>query len=396
MRVLILHSRYLSGESSGENQVVDSEAALLAGAGHDVQVWAPESQADGPMSRVRAGFAAVHSRAAVRHVRQLVRRHGSEVVHCHNLFPVLSPSVLRAAADEGAAVVMTLHNYRLICLPATFLRDGSTCELCLGRLPWRGVVHACYRGSRPGSAALAASIAGHRVAGTFARVHRFLAVSRFVRDKYLQAGVSGDRLVVKPNFVPDPRLRRSRRDYHLYLGRLSPEKGVATVLAAHRPGHGRLLIAGDGPAREELRAQASRDVEFVGPVRTRDVPALLARARSLLLPSRSYEGAPRVVLEAYASGVPVIASRIGGLREVVDHGGSGLLVDAEDPNAWAAALARLADDDVNERMGAAARGLWEERYGPREGLRALEAAYEAALAAADNVSNSTPPAIPMS
>jgi glycosyltransferase involved in cell wall biosynthesis len=382
VRLLVLHSRYRSGASSGENQVVETEAEALAGAGHDVRVWSPEPRVNGALSSALAGGRAVHSPAAVRHVRALVRRHRSEVVHCHNLFPLLSPSVLRAAADEGAAVVVTLHNYRLLCLPATFLREGATCELCLGRLPWRGVVHACYRGSRPASGALAVSIAAHRAARTFERVHRFLAVSAFVREKYLAAGFSPERLMVKPNFVPEPVVGRSGRDYHLYLGRLSPEKGVETLLAAHRPEHGRLLVVGDGPARDDLRARASSLVELRSAVPTEQVPSLLARARSVLLPSRSYEGAPRIVLEAYASGVPVVASRIGGLAEIVLDGVSGLQVDGRDPAAWADALARLGDDVENDRLGAGARRLWEERYGPREGVRALEEAYAAALAEA--------------
>lgn len=383
MRILILHSRYLSGDASGENQVVDSEAALLAEAGHDVGVWTPEPHPNGAVGMLRTGAHAVHSRSTARHVRTLVRRQRAEVVHCHNLFPVLSPSVLTAAASAGAAVVMTLHNYRLLCLPATFLRDGRPCELCLGRVPWRGVVHACYRGSRMGSAVLAASLAVHRAAGTFGSVRRFLAVSGFVRDRYLSAGFPAERLLVKPNFVPDPGVHRSRCDYHLYLGRLSPEKGVATLLTAHRPEHGRLVIVGDGPERHALQSRAGPNVELVGPVEGDAVPALFAGARSLLLPSRSYEGAPRVVLEAYAAGVPVVASRIGGLAELVEDGVSGLLVPPHDERAWAAALTRLNDDEESHRMGAAARTLWKTRYGPDDALVALERSYGEALGAED-------------
>ncbi len=159
MRVLVLHSRYPTGTSSGENRVVDDEVELLRAAGHEVRLWSPSPEDGGGTSRLRLGARAVWSRPAVREVERLAAELRPDVVHVHNLYPLLSPAVLRTAA---APVVMTLHNYRLLCLPATFLRDGRTCEDCLGALPWRGVVHRCYRGSAAGSASLAASLGMHR------------------------------------------------------------------------------------------------------------------------------------------------------------------------------------------------------------------------------------------
>ena len=188
MNVLILHSRYLSGQTSGENRVVEDEAELLRDAGHDVHVWAPSPTEFSPLGLARIGGRAVWSRAAVKEVRRLVRTRRVDVVHCHNLFPMLSPAVLSAAANEGSAVLMTLHNYRFMCLPSTFLRDGVVCEDCLGRLPWPGVLHRCYRDSSFASGALASSLTLHRGLGTFNQVHAYLAVSGFLRDKYIRAG----------------------------------------------------------------------------------------------------------------------------------------------------------------------------------------------------------------
>ena len=233
MRVLILHSRYLSGTTSGENRVVEDEARLLRDAGHDVLVWAPSPSELGVAGRVRAGASALWSARAVEKVRRLIGRHQPQVVHCHNLFPMLSPAVIRAAAAE-APVVATLHNFRLLCLPATFVRDGEPCEDCLGHLPWRGVRYRCYRGSRLGSGALAGSLGLHRALGTFDDVRRFLAVSDFVRAKHVEAGFPPEQIKVKPNFSwPLPR-REGPGEYFLYLGRLSPEKGVPTLLEAWR------------------------------------------------------------------------------------------------------------------------------------------------------------------
>jgi glycosyltransferase involved in cell wall biosynthesis/predicted ATP-grasp superfamily ATP-dependent carboligase len=384
MRVLVLHSLYGSGDSSGENRVVESERVLLAEAGHAVRAWLPHAPGVDRPALVRAGLGAVHSRSAARTVRLLVRQHGSEVVHCHNLFPCLSPSVLAAAADEGAAVVMTLHNYRLLCLPATFLRGGHVCEDCLGHVPWRGVVHRCYRHSLLGSGALAGSLTAHRAADTFTHVHRFLAVSAFVRDKYVQAGFPAERILVKPNFVASTAVRDGAGDYFLFVGRLSPEKGVATLLEAHAPEHGRLLVVGDGPERERLEGRAGANVEFLGPVPSEAVAPLIARARALLMPSLSYEGAPRTLLEAYAAGVPVVASRIGALATLVEDGVTGILASPRDPKAWAAAMTRLLDDDESEQLGHRAHRLWRSQYEPERALVQLEESYRLALAAAGN------------
>jgi glycosyltransferase involved in cell wall biosynthesis len=390
MRILVLHSRYGSGDASGENRVVDRECELLRSAGHDVRAWTPGAGDLHGRKLVRAAADAVYSHTAARRVRELVLEHRSEIVHCHNLFPGLSPAVVPAAADAGATVVMTLHNYRLLCLPATFVRDERPCEDCLGRFPWRGVVHRCYRDSAAASATLGASLTLHRVMRTLTQVQLFLAPSEFVRDKHLQAGLAPERIRTKANFVPAQNARKRRGDYFLYLGRLSPEKGISTLVAAHRPAFGRLLIAGDGPERARLEAHASRDVELVGTVRAERVPDLLAGARALLLPTRAYEGAPLAVLEAYAAGVPVIASRVGAVRELVEEGNSGVLVPPDDPRAWTEAMERLCDDAESLRLGEGARRLWEEHYTPEHGLGNLEAAYRAALARVTHSSEPKP------
>jgi glycosyltransferase involved in cell wall biosynthesis len=383
VRVLVLHSRYLSGPVSGENRVVEDEARLLREAGHDVRVWSPSPEVSGALDRLRAAGSAVWSASAASTVRREVARHSVDVVHAHNVFPTLSPSVLRAAARSGAATLMTLHNFRLMCLPANFLRDGGVCEDCLGHVPWRGVVHRCYRGSAAGSSVLATSLGLHRAARTFDAVTRYLAVSRFVRDKHVEAGFPADRVVVKPNFAwPAPR-RSGPGDYFLFLGRLTAEKGVDVLLRAwaRRGSTGRLVIVGEGPDERALRRSAPNGVEFRGSVPPEAVPELLAGARALLLPSRWYEAAPRTITEAYAAGVPVLAARIGALPEAVSDGVTGYLAPPDDPEAWAGLAERLMDDRESERLGEGAWAAWSEWFTPEVGLRALEAAYRDAVAA---------------
>jgi glycosyltransferase involved in cell wall biosynthesis len=379
VRILVLHSRYLSGPASGENRVAEDEVALLRAAGHDVETWTPEPTVAGTADLIRTGASTLWSPAAVREVRRRIRRAQTQIVHVHNVFPTLSPAVIKAAAAEGAAVLMTLHNYRLMCLPATFLRDGSVCQDCLGHVPWRGIQRRCYRASATGSATLAASLTAHRALGTFRHVTRFLAVSGFVRDKYIEAGYPPGQIVVKPNFSGENEPRQGPGDHFLYLGRLAEEKGVDTVLEAWRTAPGTLLVVGDGPAGPALRASAPPNVRFTGQVPAADVPALVRGARALLVPSRWFEAAPRGITEAYASGVPVLATRIGALQEAVDDGVTGRLVEPEDPAAWAQAAAALMDDATSERLGAAALELWRERFSPAKGLEGLERAYADAL-----------------
>jgi glycosyltransferase involved in cell wall biosynthesis len=379
LRILILHSRYLSGAVSGENRVVDDEARLLIEGGHKVDVWDPALANTHGLRLIGTAARAIWSTDATARVRSLIRRSKAEIVHCHNLFPVLSPAVLRAASGEGAAVVMTLHNYRLLCLPATFIRDGRVCEDCLGRTPWPGVVHACYRDSTLGSAALATSLSLHNAFNTFDRVTKYLAVSEFVRRKYVEAGWPDDRIEVKSNFAWENPKREGPGRYFLYLGRLSPEKGIATLLSAWSPSSMPLLVVGDGPAAQGLREDAPSNVEFRSTVSPAEVPALIREARALMLPSVCYEAQPRVILEAYAAGVPVLASDLGALPEAVPPD-SGLLVAPGDAGAWSYAVERLLDDRESERLGQGAWRRWRDTYSPERGLQNLEDAYRRAVA----------------
>ena len=373
-----MHSRYLSGWASGENAVVRDEERLLTEAGHHVVTWTPSPGAG--QSPVRLASSAIWSRSAVVHVRRLIDDHRPDILHCHNLFPMLSPAVLRAAEDAGVKVVVTLHNYRWSCLPATFYRDGEVCELCLGRLPWRGVVFRCYRDTVRASAVLATSLSFHRAIGSFDRVSLFLPVSRFLRDKHVQAGIRADRMVVKSNFSwPKPR-REGPGAYFLFAGRLTPEKDVATLVEAWRSIREPLVVVGDGPQRETLQQRAPHNVEFRGIVSAEQVTGLLQRARALLFPSRWYEGAPRSIIEAYAAGGPAIATAIGGLGESIEPGVSGLVVPPGRPDAWVEAVEKLMDPSTASDLAIGAYDLWSTRYSPEMGLQALQSAYQVALA----------------
>ncbi|PWU24586.1 MAG: transferase [Candidatus Rokuibacteriota bacterium] len=375
MKILILHSRYRSGPVSGENRVVDDEVRLLRDAGHEVEAWQPGTE-DGT-SATRLAEDAIWSRSATHGVRRLVAMTEADIVHVHSLYPRLSPAVLRTV-PRAIPVVMTLHNFRLMCLPATYLRGGAICEDCASRLPWRGVMHACYRDSRSASGALALSLAIHRLLGTFSRVDQFLAVSQFVREKHVEAGLPDSRVAVKPNFAWPTARRSGAGGPLLYVGRIAPEKGLDTIIRA-LPASLELVVAGDGPDRARLESQASSNVRFLGQVDTADVESLLRSARALVVPSRWYEGQPRAIVEAFAAGVPVLASRIGGLPELIEDGVDGYLVEPSEVPAWRAALYRFADDAEAQRLGDGAYRKWKASFTPPTALSGLEAAYTEAV-----------------
>jgi glycosyltransferase involved in cell wall biosynthesis len=341
-------------------------------------MFAPELGRPSGFGLVSAGIGTIWSRRSAQHVTTLIDRSNPNLVHCHNLFPALSPAVIRATRN-AVPVVMTLHNYRLQCLPATFFRDNTICEDCLGRTPWPGVLHRCYQNSFAASAALASSLILHDSIGTFQRVRLYLAISEFVRNKHIQGGLSPDQVIVKPHFTWPAERRDGPGQYFLFLGRLSSEKGVDALLRAWTKIRAKLLVAGDGPEAAHLRAMAPNNVEFRGTVSPDEVLALLRHARALVVPSTWHEGAGRVVLEAYATGVPVLASRVGALPETVRDEVTGLLLSPTDIEAWAQAALRLLEDSESNRMGDAAWDLWNERYGPERGLQNIQNAYRRVL-----------------
>ena len=380
MRILVVHSRYQSGDASGENRVVSDEVRLLREAGHEVSAWTPEPLSHTIADRGLLGIHAIWSRAARVRIARELRRLQPQVIHAHNLFPMLSPTVLRG--HPGVATVVSLHNYRLLCIRADFLRDGQPCEDCLGATPWRGVAHRCFRGSAIASGSLGASLSLHRALGSFGCVDRFLAVGQFVREKHLAAGFDPERLLVKRNFTWEAPLRTGPGRHYLYAGRLSPEKGVSTLIAGWSDSLGKLVIAGDGTERATLEARAPGSVEFTGHVSPSRVQELLTDARALILPSVCYEAAPRSVIEAFAAGVPVIASDTPPVSELFGSADCGILVAAGDPHALREAMRSLANDDRSRELGGRARERWARRHSPGLATLALESAYAEAIESA--------------
>jgi len=385
MRVLIVHNRYrLPG---GEDRSVSEEVELLTVHGHQVALLAADNTGLGAAGAVLAGLMSVWNPAAYRRARQLIRRFRPEVASVHNVIPQLSPSVYYAARAERVPIVQTLHNFRLLCPAATMMRNGTVCESCFGRtLAWPGIVHACYRGSRLATASVASTSAVHTVLGTWQRrIDLYIALTEFARHRFVQHGLPADRIAVKPTcLLKDPGPGGGGESI-LFVGRLSPEKGVGVLLEAwkrlaRRPP---LIIVGDGPLRLELKrdCRALDGVQLLGWRSATEIFLLMQSSRLLVVPSLWYEGLPRTVIEAFATGLPVFASSLGSLAEVVDDGRTGRLFrpgDAEDLAAkidWA-----LSHPGELGRMRNEARAEYEAKYTAKRNYELLMEIYRRAIA----------------
>ncbi|PCJ61030.1 MAG: glycosyl transferase family 1 [Rhodospirillaceae bacterium] len=366
MRVLLVHNFYR--HAGGEDAVFGHEGELLATHGHDVREFTIANDAiAGPLGAFRTALAVPYSVRARGHMARALAEHAPDLVHVHNFFPLLTPSIFDACRAARVASVMTLHNYRLICPAATLYRGGRICEECVTGSPYRAVLHGCYRGSRSGSLAVARMVARHRRRGTWAtRPDRFIALTEFARRKFIEGGLPGAHIRVKANFLPDNRAAGEHvaaRCGGLFVGRLSPEKGIGTLLDAWQGLDVPLRVIGEGPLLEEARRRKGPAVTVSGAVAKEDVAAAMARAAFLVLPSQWYEGFPMVLVEAFRAGLPVIASKLGAMAEIVEDGKTGLHFEPGDASDLAAKVRfAVANPDAMRAMGVNARKIYAENY----------------------------------
>jgi glycosyltransferase involved in cell wall biosynthesis len=391
VRILIAHARYI--DPGGEEAVIDTQERVLVALGHEVVRYEQHNAGidAGIVTKLRGAGASVWSRRAQRAIADVIGTEHPDVLHVHNIFQAMSPSIYGAARRAGVPVVQHLHNARYVCVNAFLERDGHSCTDCVRKtLTWPGVVHRCYRDSLPQSVAATAVQLTHRARRTYHRdVDRFLAVSEALASTLRDARVvPASRLTVCHNGLdPDPGEREpgDDRGYALYVGRLSPEKGVDVLIeAAAAVPELPLRIAGDGPQRGALEAVVAgrqlRHVTFLGRVDTQQLAVERRGARVTVVPSVGADPLPTAIIEAAATGLPTIGARTGGIPELVVDGVTGTLVPAGNPSALAAALrAAHAQPSVLASMGRAARADFEQRFsGAAFGAR-LVSAYESVL-----------------
>jgi len=385
LRALLVHNHYQ--QPGGEDHVFATEADLLESVGHQVERLTTHNDRIHGMSGLSLMRATLWSSSAFKEVRERVERFRPDVVHVHNSFPLLSPAVHHAAKRAGTAVVQTLHNYRLYCAAATFHRNDAICNRCGPKqIPWPSVVHACYRDSRLASAGVASMLVLHRALRTWSRhVDAYIALSHASKNKFVELGLPSDKLHVKYNVIhPDPGYEESKQDYGIFVGRLTRDKGVQTLLEALRQLSGRVPFhfVGAGPLENEVRRASERipGVSYLGQRSQPEVLRLLGGARFLVIPSEWLEPFGRVVIEAFARGTPVLASNIGALRELVTHGRTGWHFEAGDASDLVRQIREIADrPETALEMVKHAREEYEAKHGIAANVARLEEIYARAI-----------------
>lgn len=356
-RILIVHNQYQ--RRGGEDDAADREARFLEAAGHVVhRLVRHNDEIAGVRARVATALQTAHSPDGVAMVRDAIQKFRPDVMHVHNWFPLFSPSIHGAARTMGVATVQTLHNYRTLCANGLLMRDGHPCESCIDGSAYFGALHRCYRGSTIGSVVAAHMVASHRRSGTWRRdVDLFLAFSEFARRTFIRGGLPSSRIMVRPNAIDDPGPPNdgARRGV-LFVGRFVREKGLNVLLRAVQSLSVEITAIGDGPLYRDIAASAPPNLRLAGRLPLAECRRSLSKTVALVVPSLWYEGFPLMIGEAFAAGVPVIVSRIGGLAEIVRDGETGLHVTPGDPAELANAIERIISDPrAARRMGMAAR-----------------------------------------
>jgi glycosyltransferase involved in cell wall biosynthesis len=385
MKILLVHNRYRTSAPSGEDAAVRNEQRMLERGGFATVLFDKCNDDLEPTSigaKLSIAADTIWSQRSRRELRALLHDERPDLVHVHNTFAIVSPSIYGVCKEAALPVVQTLHNFRFFCPGGLFLREGKPCEDCVDKGLLQSIRHRCYRGSFAATGTLAATLAFHRAAGTYARgIDRYIVLTDFSRNKLLRAGIPAAKLTVKPNFVPDPPpVRGGGGDYVAFVGRLSYGKGAETLLSAWREFPGlKLKIVGDGELRSTLESRAKQEaqnVEFLGFQDRSVVLDVIGNARFVIVPSECYETFGLVIAEAFACGTPVVASRIGSLDELVLEGVTGHKFTSGDP----ADLARvtrimLTDEAVLRGMRVAARAYFEAHLTEARNLELLTGIY---------------------
>lgn len=384
MRILIGHNHYQW--AGGEDAVFETESRLLKDFGHEVYALEANNNfiSSPTLGLVFQAKNLFWSKISYLRLRDAIRFFKPDIAHFHNIYFSLTPSVYDACQDEGVPVVQSLHNFRMLCANGLFFRDGNICEDCLKKSPLEGIIRRCYKNSVVASGGVTALTSYHRWRKTWmTKVDRYITATEFTRNKYIQAGLAADKIAVKPNVFFHPKnFTKTDENFVLYVGRLSNEKGIEGLLQAwERLPNIPLKIIGDGPLREKIKFFTSRKeyshIEFLSACGETAYQPFMQKAKFLVIPSQCYENFPRVAVEAFAFGLPILANRLGSLIEIVEEGVTGFLCDPFDATDLAAKACQMWNMDLSQ-MSAQAREAFEKHYSPEINVRQLVSIYEQA------------------
>jgi glycosyltransferase involved in cell wall biosynthesis len=381
MRVLMVHNYYQI--RGGEDESTEQDFRLLKNHGHDVYLYSRNNQEIANYEwpkRLLLFIEPSWSIHSYKEISKLIDNFHPDVVHVQNFFPLISPSVFYACSRKNIPVLYNLRNYRLLCPTGQFFRDNKVCEDCKIHSLWHGIWHGCYQASRLKTTSIVLMLKIHRAIRTWERkIDYFIALSEFSRQKFINSGIKGSRILLRPNFLErDPGLSDESRSFALFVGRLSPEKGLGCLIKAWKDiNHIPLIIIGDGPLRPWLESYIKDNnldnIKIIGFQNVDNVYDYMKRALFVVVPSLLYETFGRTVIEAYANGTPVIASNIGAIRELVVDGETGLLFS---PGSSEDLIAKvnysMSNTDFLRSWGYQSRKIFEEKYSAKIGYKNLE------------------------
>jgi glycosyltransferase involved in cell wall biosynthesis len=418
MKVLLVHNFYQSQSPSGEDIVFKNEVELLRKNGIDVVTYErfnDEIKEYGFFNKCILPFRNIWSIKTYKDLQMLIRQVKPDIVHFHNIWYVISPSAFYACKDEGIPVVQTLHNYRIACATGLLFRNGKLCEECIKnnngkifnkisryRIITNVLKYRCYKNSRLLSLPIAITIYFHWIKKTWINyVNSYIALNKFCKKKFIEAGLPSNRIFIKPNFLQNPpEPNYTHKYYAVYIGRIAQEKGIRILVDSIKYYNNEnsfagkfkainIKIVGEGPLKNEIetniRLQGIKGVELLGRKNFSECLDILKYAKFIIIPSICYEGFPMVLREAFACGKPVIASRLGALAELVEDGKTGILFETGNAKDLAEKIKWMFENDnVCVEMGKNARKIFEEKYTAEKNFKILMDIYENTLKNATN------------
>ncbi|MCK7598404.1 glycosyltransferase family 4 protein [Microbulbifer sp. CAU 1566] len=387
VKILLIHNAYKI--FGGEDSVLAEEEKLITNGGYRVAKWEVSNhEVSSIWDKVKAFLFTPFSFYYFFKCLKVLKNEMPDVVHVHNYFPLLSPSIFYACKVFGVPVVHTLHNYRAVCPSALLMHAGKINENSINHGVWWSIRKKVYRKSYVGTFALAMMVALHKSIRTWnLKVDRFIALTEFSRKKFIEAGWPESKICIKPNFISDPITRDSasypKGGYALFVGRLSAEKGVNTLLNAWLEIKFPLKIIGAGPLVTDVEQRAGDCVEYLGEKNKEEVISLMRGADFIIMPSIWYEGFPMVLVEALACGTPALVSRLGSMEEIVCNGIVGLHFEPGNSVDLANKVQWLLDNpEAAHAMGENARNEYLEKYTPERNIDILMSIYGQAIEAA--------------
>jgi glycosyltransferase involved in cell wall biosynthesis len=372
MKILGVHNYYGNYGISGESKVFESEMDILESNGHSVKKYTCTNYDVYKYSlfrRLNTYASSNWNYESYSRIKKILESYHPDIMHVHNTWLLLTPSILQAAYELNIPSVITLHNYRLACPAGQFLHKGNECDMCLGMdYPWPILKNKCYHNSYAKSLLRFRFYTKPRSEDMWTRkIGKIIALTEFAAKKFVLAGIPNEKITVKPNCIDDPlnntTIHQEKHKGAVYIGRLSKEKGLVTLIKAWKDIDYPLTIVGDGPLKNELQSLAKNNVKFVGYLGPGETLNILQRSRFIVFPSECYEGFPMALLEAMACGVPIVATRYGAMESILKEGSTGMLFRKGDTADLREVIGKLINNKIlREQLGQQARQEYMDKY----------------------------------